>query len=222
MNHLTIAIDGPSGAGKSSLGKALATRLRIQYIDSGAVYRAVGCKAIDSGTSLDDVRALSELARSARIKMEGKPGDLRIMLDDVDVTARIRRPDVSRAASVVATIPEIREAVIEKLRKMSIGRDVVMDGRDIGTKVFPNATVKLFVDASMPARAQRRWAEERERGRDVSLESVGAELEERDGRDRTRAATPLIAAEDAVFLDTSDLGLEQVIERALEIVQSRR
>ena len=221
MDKLIIAIDGPSGSGKSTLGKALARRLGYLYIDSGAVYRAVARKALDEGVPLADAALLAQLARLSNISLEGDPDHLQVYLDGRDMTSEIRLPDASRASSVIATIPEVREAVVEKLREMSRARGVVMDGRDIGTKVFPDAQVKLFLDASLGVRARRRCEEERERGRDVSVEQVRAELEERDRRDRNRAATPLVKAEDAIFLDTSELPPDRLIDRVLEIVKAR-
>lgn len=222
MNQLVIAIDGPSGSGKSTVGKALARRLGYLYIDSGAVYRAVGLSALESRTSLEDPAAVARLARESTIKLEGDPDHLRVFLDGRDVSDKIRQPDASHASSVVATIPEVREAVVEKLREMSRAGGVVMDGRDIGTKVFPDAQVKLFLDASIDVRARRRCDEERERGREVTVEQIKSELEERDRRDCERTATPLVRAPGAVFIDTSDLPLDLVIERALEIAGMRR
>jgi CMP/dCMP kinase len=221
MDKLVIAIDGPSGSGKSTLGKALARRLGYLYIDSGAVYRAVARKALDERVPLEDAAALARLARLSNINLEGDPDHLRVCLDGRDVTSEIRLPDASRASSIIATLPEVREAVVEKLREMSRARGVVMDGRDIGTKVFPDAQVKLFLDASLDVRAGRRCEEERERGRDVSVEQVRAELEERDRRDRARAATPLVKASDAIFLDTSEMPLDRVLDHVLEIVKMR-
>jgi cytidylate kinase len=165
---------------------------------------------------------VATLARDARIRLEGDPDHLRILLDDSDITGRIRTPDASRASSVVATLPRVRAEVVEKLRRMSIDRSVVMDGRDIGTWVFPNADVKLFLDASVEMRASRRWKEERERGREASADEVRGEIEERDARDRARTATPLVKADDAILIDTSDLDIEALVERALEIVKKRR
>jgi cytidylate kinase len=219
---MIIAIDGPSGAGKSTLGKALARRLSFLYIDSGAVYRAVAALALDRGVPPSDENGVADLARHARIRLEGDPDHLRILLDDSDVTERIRRPDVSHASSVVATLPGVRREVVEKLRGMSTGRNVVMDGRDIGTWVFPDAQVKLFLDASVERRASRRWKEELDRGREASAEVVRAEIEERDARDRARTATPLVKAEDAILIDTSDLDIDALVERTLEIVKLRK
>jgi len=221
MNKLVIAIDGPSGSGKSTVGKAIAQRLGYLYIDSGAVYRAVGRKAVDADIALEDRAAVASLARQVSIKLEGEPDHLRVLLDGRDVSHQIRLPDASHASSVVATIPEVREAVVDKLREMASAGGVVMDGRDIGTKVFPNAEVKVFLDASLNVRARRRCEEDRARGRDVTVDQIKTELEARDKRDREREATPLVKADDAVFIDTSELPLDGVIERVLEIARSR-
>ena len=214
-----IAIDGPSGVGKSTLGKALARRLNLLFIDSGAVYRAVALQALRRHTPLDDTAAVAQVAGEARIRLEGDPDQLRILLDEDEVSEEIRTPEVSRAASVVATIPAVRAAVVEKLRAMSRQSGVVMDGRDIGTRVFPDARIKLFLEAAPDVRATRRWLEERGRERQVSLDQVQAELEERDRRDRERAATPLIRAADAILIDTSQLDLDGVIARVLDLIK---
>ena len=220
-SSLVIAIDGPSGSGKSTVGKAIARRLGYLYIDSGAVYRAVGLKALQTNTPLEDAAAVARLAAESSIKFEGDPDNLKVYLEGRDVTAEIRLPHASHASSVVATIPEVRNAVVDKLREMARKRGVVMDGRDIGTRVFPDAQVKVFLDAALDVRARRRYEEEYERGRNVTVEQIKIELEERDHRDSKRTATPLVKAEDAVFIDTSDLPLDRVVERVLEIVASR-
>lgn len=222
MERLVIAIDGPSGVGKSSLGKALARRLGILYIDSGAVYRAVAQQALDEKVPLDDAARVAEIALRSAIRLEGDPDHLRVFLDGREITREIRTPETSRASSIIATIPEVREAVVLKLREMSRSAGVVMDGRDIGTKVFPDAQLKLFLDAAPDVRARRRWEEDRERGRDVTLDEIRRELQSRDRRDSQRLATPLIQAEDAILIDTSEMNLDRVIERVLEIVESRR
>lgn len=221
MQNIVIAIDGPSGVGKSTLGKEIARRLGYLYIDSGAVYRATGLKALESGIALEDHRALARAAEQSEIRLEGDPHHLRVFLDRRDVTREIRTPEASRASSIVAAIAEVREIVVDKLRAMAEANNVVMDGRDVGTRIFPRAQIKIFLEASSEVRSQRRLKEERERGRDISFEEISAELEERDRRDRERAATPLVKADDAILIDTSELNLERVIERVLEIVNSR-
>lgn len=220
--NLIIAIDGPSGVGKSTLGKALARRLNLLFIDSGAVYRAIGLKTLHTQTLLDDTEAIAQLARTSNIKLAGDPDELHIYLDGEDVNAQIRAPEVSRAASEVATIPEVRQAVVDRLREMSRSQGVVMDGRDIGTKVFPDAQVKLFIEAAPEVRAERRWKEDRAKGREVTLDVIQEELEERDRRDRERAATPLVKADDAILIDTSLMSIDDVIARVLETIPFRR
>jgi cytidylate kinase len=221
MKKLVIAIDGPSGSGKSTVGKTVARSLGYIYIDSGAVYRAVGLKALMTKTPLSDGRSIADLARESKITLQGDSDHLQIFLDGKDVTEEIRNPDSSQASSVIATIAEVREVVVQKLREMARAGGVVMDGRDIGTKVFPDAQVKVFLDASLQVRASRRLEEERGRGRDTTIEQIKKELEERDRRDRERAATPLIKASDAIYIDTSTLGLDRVVNEVLSIAKSR-
>ncbi len=221
MKSLVIAIDGPSGVGKSTLGKALARHFNYLFIDSGAIYRALALNVIQTRTPLDDAAAITQIARAAHLKLEGEPDALRVYLNGQEVSQAIRTAEVSQAASIIAVIPAVREVVVEKLREMRRAGGLVMDGRDIGTKVFPDAEVKLFLEASPEVRAERRWREERENGREVSLEQVKIEIEERDARDRTRAATPLVKADDAILVDTSSLPLDNVIARVLEIIQRR-
>ncbi|HYM00045.1 MAG TPA: (d)CMP kinase [Blastocatellia bacterium] len=222
MKPIVIAIDGPSGVGKSTLGKRLAERLGYLYIDSGAVYRAIGSAALDHGVPLEDDSAVAKIARTSKVQLHGDPWHLSVLIHGGDVTERIRRPDASRAASIVATYPEVRREVVDKLRAMGQRSGVVMDGRDIGTKVFPDASVKLFLDADPRARVLRRWEEDRQRGREVPLEQIRTEIEERDRRDTERSATPLVKADAAILIDTSSLDIDEVISRALEIINQQR
>jgi cytidylate kinase len=219
--QLIIAIDGPTAAGKSTAGKALAAALGYLYIDSGAMYRAVGWKAIDEGIDLDDSRRLTELATRARIRLGGDPSRPSITVDDRDVTSLIRTPAVDAAASRVSVVPGVRVALVEQQREIGREGGVVMDGRDIGTHVFPHAHVKFFFTARPEVRAARRRDENAARGRDWSLAETLTAIEERDRRDTTREAAPLRRADDAVEIDTTDLSREEILGKMLEIVSSR-
>jgi len=221
MRRLIIAIDGPTAAGKSTAGRALAEKLGYLYIDSGAMYRAVGWAALDANVDLDDAEALAALAERTEIRLAGGPHDPTVSVDGHDVTRAIRTPAVDVAASKVSTVPGVRAALVAQQR--AIGRDggVVMDGRDIGTHVFPAADVKVFLSAEPGVRARRRHDENLARGRAESLEATHAAVEARDHRDTTRDAAPLRAAADAIVVDSTDLSREGLLSKLLEIVQSR-
>ena len=208
---LIIAIDGPAGAGKSTIASRLARKLGYVNLESGAMYRALALKAIKGDTSLDDEVALVKLAQASRITLEPMIGGNRVLLDRVDVSARIREPDVTEAASRVSVHPKVREWMVARQREMGRGGGVVMEGRDIGTKVFPDADLKIFLDADPVIREQRRLDQRRAKG--ASAEAMAAELRERDLRDRTRAASPLVPAEDAVSLDSTHLSEDEVLAR---------
>lgn len=209
---LIIAIDGPGGSGKSTAARSVARRLGFTYIDSGAMYRAVALWALRLGMDLDDLHRLEQLAREARIEL---PGD-RVLLNGEDVTQEIRNPRVSEAASRVAAQPGVRRAMREEQRRIGQGGPAVMEGRDIGTVVFPEAQVKIFLDAQPEARAQRRASE-----LGASVEDVARDLEARDLRDRSRAEAPLTQAPDAEYLDTTHLTPAQVEEAVLKLVRDR-
>ncbi|MBP7866173.1 MAG: (d)CMP kinase [Acidobacteria bacterium] len=215
---MRIALDGPCGAGKSTLGRLLAQRLGYVYIDTGAMYRAVALCALESGVSLDDPAALEALA--GNLRMEFKPCGERqkLFVEKWDVTDAIRSPRVSQGASRVSAIPGVRRAMVKLQREMSADTDVVMDGRDIGTVVFPDAEVKFYLDAAVEERAQRRWAEDRGRGLDADYDEILREIRERDHRDMHRSDSPLRRAEDAVPIDSSGLGVEDVLGRMLDHV----
>ena len=212
--RLLIAIDGPSGAGKSTVARMLAERLGYSYIESGAMYRAVALWAIRQNVDLSDHLALEQLAKAASIGLRSDP--LQVVLNGEDVTTAIRSPEMSQAASKVSAISGVRRALVEKQRLLAQDSSVVMEGRDIGTVVFPEAQVKIFLDADPGTRAGRRA---RETGGDVA--SVARELAERDQRDRTRAEAPLLQAPDAEYLDTTGLSPAEVEEAILRFVRRR-
>ncbi len=217
---LTIAIDGPAGAGKSTIASRLARKLGYVNLESGAMYRALALKAIDRDASFDDEAALVKLAEDSRIQLEPTVGGNRTLLDGRDVSSRIRERDVSEGASRVSVHPKVREWMVAHQREMGAGGGVVMEGRDIGTKVFPDADLKIFLDADPIVREQRRMEQNKIKG-DVSA-GVAAELRERDRRDRTRAASPLVAAEDAVVINSTALSEEQVLAQVEELVNKKR
>jgi cytidylate kinase len=217
--RVIVAIDGPAGAGKSTIARAVAARLSYVYIDTGAMYRAVALWALRAGIPLDDSHKLDELARHARIEFAA--GASTVLLNGEDVTAAIREAGVSEAASKVSALPGVRRAMVEEQRRMAADASAVMEGRDIGTVVFPDADVKIFLDASPNERASRRVEELRGKGLDTGVETVAQEMAERDQRDRTRAEAPLVQAPDAILVDTTGLTIEEVEEAVLRIVRSR-
>jgi cytidylate kinase len=217
--RIVVAIDGPAGAGKSTIARALAGRLGFLFIDTGAMYRAVALWALRTGTALDDMHRLDQLARQARIDFA--EGNTRVLLNGEDVTEEIREPRMADAASKVSTVPAVRRALVELQRKMATENSVVMEGRDIGTVVFPDAEVKIFLDASPAIRALRRLGDLKAKGIEVAPETLEREIEERDRRDRTRAEAPLMQAPDAVYLDSSKLTIDEVQEQILAIIRAR-
>src|SRR5215475_4870315 len=220
---LIIAIDGPAGAGKSSVARAVARRLGYLFINTGAMYRAVAWKALQEGVSLDDAEAVGRLARDSLIELTGDVDSMRVLIDGRDITSEIATPRVGQAASIVSTIPAVRRALVARQQQMGREGGVVMEGRDIGTHVFPNAEVKIYLDASPGARAQRRYDEDLARGvADASPEVMKEEIERRDHRDKTRADSPLTQADDAVYIDSSEMTVDEVVDRILEIALSSR
>jgi len=223
MNRpLIIAVDGPSGAGKSTLGRLLARSLGLLYIDTGAMYRAVALAVERAGVSLADHDAVAEVARRADIRLEGDPDSLQVRLDGADVSAEIRGEQAGHAASVVSAIPEVRRELVRRQREMGAAGGVVLDGRDIGTVVFPDADVKFFLTADPSERARRRFDEDRLKSQAQTYEDTFADLASRDRRDTTRPDSPLRQAEDAVVVDTTGRTIDEVFTHMLAVVRERQ
>jgi cytidylate kinase len=216
---LIIAIDGPAGAGKSTIASRLARKLGYVNLESGAMYRALALKAVDNDVSFDDEATLLKLAQQSRIRLEPTMGGNRTLLDGHDVSARIRERDVTEAASRVSVHPKVRAWMVARQREMGAGGGVVMEGRDIGTKVFPDADLKIFLDADPVVREQRRMEQQKIKGEVAA--NLAADLRERDRRDRTRAASPLQAAADAVVIDSTKMGEDEVLAQVEELARQK-
>jgi cytidylate kinase len=217
--RVIVAIDGPAGAGKSTIARRIADRLGFVYINTGAMYRAIALWALRNETDLTDMHRLQKLAEAAQIDFG--VGDGRIRLNGEDVTDAIFTPEVSAAASKISAVPGVRRALIPLQRGIAANASVVMEGRDIGSVIFPEAQVKIFLDASAEERARRRAAELEAQGGRVAVAAVAAEMRDRDTRDRQRQEAPLVQAPDAVLLDTTALSPAEVEERILQLVRSR-
>lgn len=216
---MNIAIDGPAGAGKSTLSRMLADRLGFVYVDTGALYRAVGLFSIRNGVSPQDADNVCRLLPSIRLELAFSQEGQRVLLCGEDVSSAIRAPEISKAASQVSAIPAVRAFLLDLQKDMAKECDVVMDGRDIGTVVLPDAELKIFLTATPEDRAQRRHAELCEKGVDISYERVLAEVKERDEQDTGRKVAPLRAAEDAVIVDTTGYELDRSLERLFAIAK---
>ncbi len=214
MKPLIIAIDGPSGAGKGTVARAVAAELGYRHIDSGAMYRAVGWKAVRNGVPLDNEEAVAALAQQSRIDVNPAC----VTIDSDDVTREIRTPEIDRAAASVAKLPRVRAVLVERQRQLGVDGGIVMEGRDIGTVVFPHADVKIYLDASAEERARRRANDPAHSGGPSAVADVATLLTARDELDRTRAASPLYAADDAVVIDTTAKPIEAVVKEVLAVV----
>jgi cytidylate kinase len=217
--RVVIAIDGPAGAGKSTIARRLAERLGFTYIDSGAMYRAVALWAQRQNADCADMHRMEQLALAADIELE--PAGQRVLLNGEDVSTAIRTAEIGKQASVVAAIPGVRRALVEKQRAFGARTSVIMEGRDIGTVVFPDADIKVFLDADQQVRVGRRLLDFSDQGEAAAPEAIAAQIRERDQRDRTRAEAPLTQAPDAVYIDSTGLTLDQVEDEILKLVRAR-
>ena len=217
MRKLIIAIDGPSGAGKGTVARAVASRLGYRHVDSGAMYRAVGWKALREGVPLDDEARVAALADGSLIVVSTS----RVIIDGVDVTREIRTPEIDRAAAAVARLPRVRTVLVARQREMGAGGQIVMEGRDIGTVVFPQADVKIYLDAAPEERARRRALDPAHSGGPAAVADVKTLLTERDRSDTTRAVSPLYAAADATVVDTTGKSVEDVVREVIAVIRGK-
>jgi len=218
---LVIAIDGPAGAGKSTVAQKLAARLGLTYVDSGATYRAAALKVLQSAVAPEDEQGVARLIAQTDIRITTEGSQSRVLVDGQDVTEKIRTPEVTLAAARVSRLPEVRAKLVAVQRTCAVGRGVVMEGRDIGTVVFPNAALKVFLKADPEERARRRLRQDRKEGRSATLEQTADEIGRRDQLDAERKISPLVAAPDAVQIDSTDLLADQVVEQILELVRKK-
>lgn len=225
MNKISIAIDGPAGVGKSTIAKMLAEELKYVYVDTGALYRAIAVFLSDCGISPDDLqeKRIADLIRDIRVEIRYEDGTQHVLVNGTDVTGRLRTQEISRMASVTSAIPCVREKLLDLQRELAEKYDVIMDGRDIGTVVLPEATLKLFLTASAYVRAKRRYDQLKESGilGDETLSSIRKEIEERDYQDSHREIAPLKPADDAVIVDSSDLSMEEEIRMILSHLKEK-
>ena len=218
---INIAIDGPSGAGKSTLAKMLAKKLGYIYVDTGALYRSIGLYMFDSGINPQDKDAVIEALSNIKIELRFENGTQKVYLNGTDVKDRIRLPEMSMYASLTSAIPEVRAFLLDIQKDMAKKNNVIMDGRDIGTVILPDAQVKIFLVASSETRAKRRYKELAEKGIETSYEEVLSDIIKRDENDSTRAVAPAVAAPDAVLLDSSDMNADEALDAALKIIEDK-
>lgn len=215
---MIIAIDGPSGSGKSTIAKILAKKLNISYLDTGAMYRGIGYYAVSNGVSPDDEQAVVDLIKDLKMEISEENGIQQVIVNGKNVTPYIRENSISMAASTISKIPQVRIKLVELQREIAAKSDCVLDGRDIGSYVLPNADYKIYMTASSLVRAQRRQAELALKGQILTVDEILEDIEKRDKQDKTRKFAPLVICEDAVVIDTSFLNVEDVVEKIIDIV----
>lgn len=219
MEHIQIAVDGPSGAGKSSISKAIAARLGLVYVDTGALYRTVGYYARSQGLSTEGAAAVADMLSDIRVEVRYTDGVQHVYLNGEDLGDRIRENEISLYAAAVGKVPAVREFLLDTQKRIAAENSVIMDGRDIGTVILPRAQVKIFLTASNEARARRRVAELAEKGMPASYETVLSDMQRRDEEDRTRAVAPAVQAPDALLFDNSELTFEESVESMIELIR---
>jgi cytidylate kinase len=217
LDNRVVAIDGPAGAGKSTIARLLADRIKYTYIDSGAMYRALTLKVLDSSINIADTKEIIEISKEVDIDFMDKC----IYLDGKVVDKQIREERINKNVSIIAAIPDVRKNIVRIQRRISIGKNVVMDGRDVGTVIFPNAFIKFFITASLEERAMRRCAEIEASGMSVDLQDIKCQIEKRDYTDSTREDSPLMQAEDAILIDTSGKSIEEVLQVVINFINLR-
>lgn len=219
MKRAVIAIDGPAAAGKSTIARKVAQQLGYTYIDTGAMYRAVTLQALKEGVSLREEEQLQQLLQRMTLRLQPEENMQRVFIDDEDVTESLRSSEVTNAVSTVAQYSKVREIMVEKQQKLAAQGGVVMDGRDIGTEVLPDADIKIFMTASVEERAERRYLENQSRGIHTSLEELQKEIAERDAQDMNRDVSPLRQAKDALLIDTTGQSIEQITEKIVQMTK---
>lgn len=221
MKNFVIAIDGPAGAGKSTVAKIIANKLNFLYVDTGAMYRVLTLKAMKEKIPWDDKEKLIEMAKNTEIELYQDGEKYRVFMDGKDVSEEIRKEEVSKNTSYIASVLEIRKILWEKQRNFREKYDIVMEGRDIGTKVFPDAQIKIYLDASVEERAKRRYLQLKEMGIEEDIEKIKKEIIERDKKDKNREIAPLIKTDDYYYIDTTDLTIDEVVEKIMSIYKSK-
>lgn len=221
MKNFVIAIDGPAGAGKSTVSKIVAKKLNFLYVDTGAMYRCLTLKAMRMGISWDDKERLIEMAKNTEIELKDNE-KYRVFVDGEDVSDKIRKEEVSKNSGYIASIIEIREILWEKQRSYREKYNIVMEGRDIGSKVFPDAQIKIYLDASVDERAKRRYLQLKEMGIEEDIEKIKKEIIERDEKDKNREIAPLIKSDDYYYIDTTNLKIEEVVEKIIELYKQKK